>query len=210
VFIPNGTLDLFFSNGTSRARQQLDVPEGCFVVTFAGTHGIAQALPTVLDAAALMDEDIQFALIGEGPVKAALQAAAAERGLQNVTFHPQLQLEQLPPILAASDALLVPLAADRTFASFVPSKLFDYMASGRPVIVSAQGEAARLLERSGGGIAVEPENPDALGRAARWLAEHPGECEAMGQSGRRFARKCSRFVQAERLEQIISDVVNMP
>jgi glycosyltransferase involved in cell wall biosynthesis len=206
VFIPNGTLDLFFSNGTSEARKQLGIPKDRFVVTFAGTHGIAQALPTVLDAAERLNGDIQFAFIGEGPAKASLERSAAKRGLRNVTFHPQLPLEQLPPILAASDALLVPLAADPTFASFVPSKIFDYLATGRPVIVAAEGESARLLERSGGGLVVEPENPDSLAAATRWLAQHPREAQVMGASGRKFARKWLRLVQAERLERVLLHV----
>lgn len=206
VFIPNGTLDLFFANGTSEGRRRLGVPENHFVVTFAGTHGIAQALPAVLDAAARVNEDIYFAFIGEGPVKADLQRAAAERGLRNVIFRTQLPLEHVPPALAASDALLVPMAADPVFLSFIPSKLFDYMATGRPVVLSARGESAHILERAAAGIAVEPENPEDLARAVTWLAQHPRQAREMGENGRRFASNWSRLVQAERLEQILLDV----
>ncbi len=206
VFIPNGTLDLFFSNSTEDARARLGVTKDRFVVTFAGTHGIAQALPAVLDAAARVNGEIQFAFIGEGPTKAALQRQAAEHDLRNVIFHPQLPIEQLPLLLAASDALLVPLAADPIFANFVPSKLFDCMATGRPVILSAQGEAARVLERSGGGIAIEPENPNSLASAAQWLMTHPIEAQEMGRRGREFAHKCLRVVQAERVEQVLLEV----
>jgi glycosyltransferase involved in cell wall biosynthesis len=206
VFIPNGTLDLFFSKGTSVARKRLGIPKGSFLVTFAGTHGIAQALPTVLDAAARVNREIQFAFIGEGPVKASLERSAAERGLRNIVFHPQLPLEQLPPILAASDALLVPLAADAVFADFVPSKMFDCMAAGKPVIVAAAGEAPRILERAAAGVSVSPEEPDALASAIRWLNEHPQEAAAMGRRGRAFARTCLRSAQAARLEQLLLDV----
>lgn len=207
VLIPNGTLEVFFANGTSEAREQLGARNDHFVVTFAGTHGIAQALPTVLDAAERANGKIDFAFIGEGPVKAALTKSAAERGLRNVLFRQQLPLQQLPPILAASDALLVPLAADPTFGSFVPSKLFDYMATGRPVIVSAKGEAARLVARARAGIVVEPENPSSLASAAHWLAQHPKEAQEMGERGRRFARKWLRIEQAKRLERLLLDIV---
>jgi len=205
VLIPNGTLDLFFRNGDSGGRERLGIPENRFVVTFAGTHGIAQALPSVLDAAEQTNGDIEFAFIGEGPAKAALVASAGARALANVTFHPNLPLDEVAPILAASDALLVPLAAPATFADFVPSKLFDFMATGRPVIVSAAGEAARLVDRTGAGIAVQPEDPAALATAARWLAEHPREAAGMGRRGRDFARTRLRHVQAERLEQVLQD-----
>jgi glycosyltransferase involved in cell wall biosynthesis len=208
VLIPNGTLDLFFSvNGDPRpGRKLLGIPEDRFVVTFAGTHGIAQALPSALDAAERVNGRAQFAFVGEGPMKELLVSEAEERKLGNVSFHPQLPLEQMPPVLAASDALLVPLSAHPTFAGFVPSKLIDFMASGRPVILSATGEPARILESAGGGIAVAPENPDSLANAVRWLAEHPREAEEMGRRGREFARTRLRVVQAERLERVLLDV----
>ena len=68
------------------------------------------------------------------------------------------------------------------------------------------GEAARILELAGAGIAVQPEDPQALARAASWLAEHPDEAAAMGARGREFARKRLRSVQAARLEQVLLDV----
>ena len=117
-------------------------------------------------------------------------------------------MSETPAILAASDALLVPLSAHPTFRQFVPSKLIDFMAAGRPVVLSAAGEAARLLDRAGGGLAVAPEDPEALAEALRWLAAHPKEAEAMAQRGREFAARRLRSVQAERLEQVLLDVAD--
>ena len=203
--IPNGTLELFFAQGDEQARARLGVQPDRFLVTFAGTHGIAQGLPAALEAAAQADE-IHFAFVGEGPAKRGLVASARERGLDNVSFHSQLPLEEIPAVLAASDALLVPLSAHPTFADFVPSKLFDFMAAGRPVILSARGEAARIVERAGGGVVVEPENPDALARGAEWLAEHPHEASEMGKRGQEFARTRLRRIDAERLEHVLVHV----
>jgi glycosyltransferase involved in cell wall biosynthesis len=204
VPIPNGTLELFFAEPEQRNR--LGVPEGQFLVVFAGMHGIAQALPVVLDAAARSDGRVHFAFVGEGPTKEIVVSAARERGLENVSFHPQAPLEEIVPMLAGSDALLVPLSAHPTFEGFVPSKLIDYLAVGRPVLLSAAGEAVRLLERSGGGIAVPPEDSARLAEAIRWLAEHPSEAAEMGRRGRAFARKRLRSAQAERLEELLLDV----
>jgi glycosyltransferase involved in cell wall biosynthesis len=209
VLIPNGTLDLFFTNGDPDARARLGIPENRFLVTFAGTHGIAQGLPAVLDAAEETNSDVHFALIGEGPAKDRLVRSARARGLANATFHPEIAIDEVAPILAASNALLVPLSAETTFADFVPSKLFDFMAAERPVIVAARGEAARVLKSARAGIAVEPENPAALASAVRWLAEHPCEAEEMGRRGREFARTRLRRVQAERLEQVVIDVAGL-
>jgi glycosyltransferase involved in cell wall biosynthesis len=205
VLLPNGTIPQFFvgGNGTHTRGDR-------FVATFAGILGIAQALPSVLDAAALLDDVADVQLIGEGPLKSTLVDQAREQGLQNVRFHPQVALEDVPPLLAASDALLVPLSGHPTFEQFVPSKLIDFMAVGRPVVLSAAGEAARILERSGGGLAVAPESPDELAGAIRWLAAHPAEAAEMGRRGRSFALRRLRSSQAARLEQVLYDAVGVP
>ena len=156
----------------------------------------------MLDAAAL-DDGIDWALVGDGPVRERLVAKARSRGLDNVLFHPQVPLEEVPAFLAASDALLVTLAAHETFQGFVPSKLVDFMAAGKPILLAAAGESARLLEEAGAGIAVAPEDPAALAEAARRLVSQPEEADAMAARGRAYARERLRSVQAARLEELL-------
>jgi glycosyltransferase involved in cell wall biosynthesis len=206
IHIPNGTLERFLVEPDATSRSTLGVPDDAFLVTFAGTHGIAQALPTVLDAAERMNGDAVFALIGDGPLKPSLVDDARARGLGNVRFHSQVEPKDVPLLLAASDALLVPLSSHPTFADFVPSKLIDYMAVGRPVVLAAAGESARLLDRAGAGIVVAPEDPDALAAAVRRLAADRDAAAAMGERGRAFARRRLRIDQAARLEQVLLDV----
>ena len=207
MLLPNGTLDLFFDDAEpGDVRGRLGVRSGTPLITFAGTLGIAQALPGVLDAASLAD-DVDWAFLGDGPVRDRLVAKAKARGLENVHFHAQVPLEDVPPFLEASDALLVTLAAHPTFAEFVPSKLVDFMGAGKPVLLAASGESVRLLEESGGGIAVPPEDPQALADAARWLASHPKEAAKMGKSGRAYARSRLRSVQAAQLEELLTGLV---
>jgi glycosyltransferase involved in cell wall biosynthesis len=206
ALIPNGTLELFFSENGAVPRESLGARPGKILITFAGTHGIAQALPSVLEAASLVEDVADFAFVGDGPLKKHLIGLAEDLGVRNVHFHPQRPLEDIPAILAASDALLVPLSAHPTFVDFVPSKMIDYMAAGKPVILSAAGESARLLESAGAGRTVEPENPRALADAIRRLAAGPGDWASMGERGRAFAATRLRSVQAERLEQILLEV----
>jgi glycosyltransferase involved in cell wall biosynthesis len=206
TLIPNGTLEVFLDAVEDGGREALGVSDRDFLVTFAGTHGIAQGLDTVLDAAQLLEGEARFAFVGDGPMKEPLVRLAAERGLRNVTFHEQVPLSEMPPLLAASDALLVPLSAHPTFRDFVPSKLIDAMASGRPVLLSAAGESVRILQTAGAGVAIPPEDPAALAEAVRWLRDHRDEAREMGARGRRFARKLLRSIQAERLEQLLLDV----
>jgi glycosyltransferase involved in cell wall biosynthesis len=206
VHIPNGTLERFLEAPAEASRESLGVPDDAFLVTFAGTHGIAQALPTVLDAAERTNGDAVFALIGEGPLKASLVENARDRKLKNVRFYSQVEPSDVPPLLAASDALLVSLSEHPTFADFVPSKMIDYMAVGRPVILSAAGESARLLELAGAGVVVRPEDADALAAAVRRLADDGDLRAAMGARGRAFARHRLRVDQAARLEQVLFEV----
>jgi glycosyltransferase involved in cell wall biosynthesis len=204
ALVVNGTLDMFFDIGYDRsARKELGVPDDRFLAMFAGTLGIAQALPRVLDAAELTGDDVHFALVGDGPIRDIVAASAAERGLGNVHFHPQVALEDVPPLLAAADALLVPLSAHPTFADFVPSKLIDFMATGRPVVVSAAGEAAAIVEDVAGGIVVPPEDPPALAAALKRLAADPDGGLEMGRRARAFAASRLRSAQAARLEEVL-------
>ena len=199
--IPNGTLEQFFADTD---RDRLGVPDDRFLVTFAGTLGIAQALPAALEGAARVNGDAEFSFVGEGPVKQLLEEQA--RGLDNVHFHAQIPLRSITPVLAGSDALLVTLSAHPTFRQFVPSKLIDFMAVGRPVILAAAGESAELLELAGGGIVVPPEDPDALADAVRWLRAHPEEGAEMGRRGREFARTRLRSSLAAELEDVLLEV----
>jgi glycosyltransferase involved in cell wall biosynthesis len=206
--IPNGTLEQFFVDAGGASERTSSGSDEPFLVTFAGTLGIAQALPTVLDAAERTNGGARFSLIGEGPMKDSLVASARARSLQNVQFHAQVPPNEIGALLADSDALLVSLSAHPTFRDFIPSKMIDFMAVGRPVILSAAGESARLLELAQAGVVVTPEDPDALADAVRWLAANREEGERMGQRGRIFARSRLRSVQAARLEQVLLDVVD--
>ena len=135
---------------------------------------------------------------------------ARKRGLTNVTFLPQGRSSEVGAILAASDALLVPLSAHPTFEQFVPSKMIDYMAVGRPVVLSAAGESVQPPRSAGAGIAVAPESPDDLAAAIRLARRHPTEAaEAMGPRGRAFATRRLRSTQAERLEQVLFEAVGV-
>lgn len=207
VHLPNGTLEEVFTpeRGDADLRHRLGL-EGKFVVTYAGLHGIAQGLTTVLEAADRLqsEEDVEFLFIGDGPQKRQLMAHAAWLGLRPVRFLPPVPLEQSAHYLNASDVLLVPLARDPVFAMFVPSKLFDGMACGKPILLSVDGEAREILEEAGAGLFVEPGDPDALARAIRYLLGHPDLRKEMGERGRLFVtRHYLRRAQARRFAEVV-------
>lgn len=163
---------------------------GRFRVLFAGNIGIAQALDTVLDAAARLGAahpDIEFCILGDGLGTERLKQVATARGLANVRFFPRVSKAEVGPWLAAADVLLVHLKDDPLFAITVPSKTQAYLAAGRPILMAVAGDGADMLRASGAGLAVPPEDAAALAAAVLQLAAlAPAERERMGAQGRAF------------------------
>lgn len=180
-----------------------------FTVTFAGNMGTVQALDTVLDAAALLRDrpEIRIVLVGGGLDVDRLKQRAETMGLENVVFLARRPIAEIGEILTLSDALLVHLRKDPLFEITIPSKTQAYLMAGRPILMGVEGDAARMVENAGAGIAFEPENPEALADAIRRLHTlSPEERRGMGESGSRYYRErlalkvgAARF--AESLEQ---------
>jgi glycosyltransferase involved in cell wall biosynthesis len=206
--IMNGTVPSTFDQSDRRedVRKALDVEEDAFVVTYAGIMGRAQGLGHILEAAAELEneERIAFHLRGDGSVKGELIEASREQSLDNVRFFDYCPLEKAAAHMAASDALLVPLANDELYRWFVPSKLFDSMASGRPVLLSVDGEAREVLKEANAGLYYPPEDGHALAERIQWLLEHPEEQAAMGENACSFARShCTRRAQAQKMTRFL-------
>jgi len=208
ALLPNGTMPDVFSPGEAdpALRDSLGL-SGKLVVGYFGTHGIAQDLEGVVAAAQRLagDSRVHFLFVGEGPVKADLIARSHASGLANVTFLPEVPLEQIAAYIRLADVALVPLRPVELFKTFVPSKLFDLLACGLPVVLQVDGEARQILEESGGGWFVPPGDPDALAQAIRSIAGLPdSERHRMGAAGAAFVRRSYlREQQADRLAAIL-------
>lgn len=214
-WIPNGTLPDVFKPVVSCAGLRAEAGmEGRFMVTFAGTQGIAQGLETIVEAAWLSREDptIGFVLIGDGPCHQRLVSEAARRGLTNLYFKQQVPLRQITQLLNESDALLVPLRNDPVFETFVPSKLYDFMACAKPVLLGVRGEAASILEEAEAGLQYSPEDAESLMGAIRSLqAAGQERRRQMGIQGRNYVlRHFDRAVSASQLEQLLRELVRTP
>jgi colanic acid biosynthesis glycosyl transferase WcaI len=172
------------------------------IAVYAGLHGVGQGLDQLLSAAErLQDESLRIVLMGDGPEKASLVEAARRRGLENVTFLDPQPKGRMPVLLASADIALVPLKS--RIPGAVPSKLYEAMASGLPVVLVADGEPAKILTSSNGGVVVRPGDVDALAGALRRLARSEEERRRLGTAGRaaaveRFDRRpiCDRFIRA--------------
>lgn len=162
--------------------------EGRFIATYLGTHGMAHNLDSVLDAAALLRDrtDIAFVLVGDGAEKDRLLQRKEELGLTNVVMLAQQPREAIPAIWAASDASLITLRRSETFQKVLPSKIFEALATGTPVILAVEGEARALLEQAEAGEAVPPEDPAALADAVQRLADNSDNRARYARNGRRW------------------------
>ena len=160
--------------------------EDCLVL-YAGLHGLAQGLDQVLSVAETLQDDkkLRFALIGDGLEKPALMQQAHQSGLSNVDFYDPRPAAEIPALLTAADILVVTLK--QYIPGAVPSKLYEAMASGRPVILVASGEAADIVRTHKAGIVVEPGNVTAFVKAVQTLREDPIERRVLGENGRRAA-----------------------
>ncbi len=215
VLIPNGANTELFrpQPEAGRAlRRELGLGER-FVVLYAGIHGVAQGLETVLQTARELAgrPDVHFLLVGDGPCKADLLRQKDELGLANVTMREAQPREAMPAYLSAADVALVPLRRVELFKSALPSKMFDAWACGCPVLLSIDGEARRVMERAAGGVFVEPEDPAALAAAVRTLAAQRERCREYGAAGRRFVEAhYSRQAQARQLVELVEGLQGSP
>jgi glycosyltransferase involved in cell wall biosynthesis len=181
------------------------------VVTYSGLLGIKHGLETVLEAAELLAdrEDVVFFLRGEGPRRAALEERVRELGLENVIFGGEVPIEEVPYLLARSDVCVTNLLPDAYLDKIVSVKVFEYLACEKPVVAGLRGEGARVLEESGGGIAVEPGDAQAMATAVRELLDSPDRRAEMGKAGRRYVEEHnSRAAIATRLEEFLDEVTS--
>ncbi len=161
---------------------------GKFVVGFAGSHGLANALDTLLGAASLMrDEPVAFVLAGVGPEKLRLQRRAREEGLHNVCFLDPVAKEHVPALLQCFDLAYIGLQRQPLFRfGIAPNKLIDYMMAARPVLYAIEAGNDPVTE-AGCGLTVGAEDAPAVAQGVRtMLAMDAGQRQALGQQGRKF------------------------
>ncbi|MFC4296738.1 glycosyltransferase family 4 protein [Castellaniella hirudinis] len=144
-----------------------------FRILFAGNMGKAQALDTVLDAAQLLQRRgsrVCWVMLGSGIESDGLKQRAADMQLRNLVFLPRVPMSEVGDYLSAADVLLVHLRKDPLFEITIPSKTQAYMASGKPILMAVDGDAADLIRESGGGLVAQSENAEALADAAEHMA----------------------------------------
>jgi glycosyltransferase involved in cell wall biosynthesis len=180
-----------------------------FVLLYAGTLGMAHGLETVLHTAERLRGrgDIVFLLMGAGAERGQLNKSVEKLRLPNVRLLEKQPREKIPAYLAAVDACLVPLRNQEVFKTAIPSKMFEAMAAGKPVILGVEGEAKEILLASEAGLPVRPEDPEATAAAIVKLRDDPSLCRTLGANGRRsVTEKYLRRTEAAKYLSLLGDL----
>lgn len=207
--IPNGVdLDAFHPDAPAAPQIRARLGSGTeALVLYAGAHGLSQGLMALVEAAdRLRESPIHLALVGEGATKESLAARARQLGLTNLSMHPAVPREEMPGLLASADICVLTLRDIPLFNTFIPSKIFEYLAAGKPVIGAVSGEAAEIL-CAAGAVTVPPEDPAELAKAIDGLARDPARRESMGRRARLHVEEhYDRRVLASRYAQLLGSV----
>jgi glycosyltransferase involved in cell wall biosynthesis len=176
----------------SEFRTRMDLTENSFVLIYAGVIGHAQGLETILQAAEKVKEqiEIRFFMVGDGPEKESLVHLANERKISNVVFISNKPQNEIPGIIAACDAYIVPLKKLDLFLGAIPSKIFEPLAMGKPIILGVDGEAKELfIDQGKCGLYYEPEDSTGLAQCISELYYNKYLARKLGENGRNYIRE---------------------
>lgn len=188
-----------------------DLPKDAFVIGYVGTHGMAHALGNVLSAASKLQDhpDIIFLFVGAGAERTALMARALAENLTNVRFMPPQSKDAMPEVWSLCDVALVHLKDSHVFAGVIPSKIFEAMGMGLPILFAGPaGEASEIIKTTEAGLVVTAENPDNLAEAAITFHENKSVREAAAKKSHAAADQHSREAQARAMMDVLEGVVS--
>lgn len=202
--VPNGVdLDWF------EAARLKYVPSknGKFVVSFIGTIGHAHGIDVILRAAESLranHPEILFRIVGDGAERENVEAMIDREGVANVEIVPQQPRSSVPALIWDSDVCLVLLKRSEVFKTVIPTKMLEFMGCGRPVILGVEGQALEILEQAKAGIAIPPEDGEALAGAVLTLQSNTALARAYGRSGKLYIEKTmSRQSTAFEYERVL-------
>lgn len=181
---------------------------GKFVAGYIGTHGMAHSLETLLDAAVLLKShpegaDIRLLFLGDGARKQVVKDRSRDMGLDNVLFLDSVPKNEVPRYWSLLDVSVIHLKKTELFTTVIPSKLFECMGMGIPVLHGVAGESAEIVEREGVGLIFEPENAEALTAGLLRLKNDAGLYRGIHSRGPVAARHYDRSELAMRMLSVL-------
>lgn len=185
--------------------------ENCFVAGYIGTHGMAHGLETLLEAARVLQDtpgaqDVRLLFLGDGARKADLVEQAREIGLRNVLFLDSVPKAEVPAYWSLLDVSVIHLRKTELFGSVIPSKLFECMGMGIPVLHGVAGESAQIVKDEGVGEVFESDNAPELVQAILRLRADPDRFDAYRRNGLNAAKRYDRKNLAVKMMNILREL----
>lgn len=178
-------------------------------IVYCGTIGMGHAVGTLIAAARILHEQgehFELLLVGDGAERPLLEEQA--RGLRGVVFAGRRPRGELPALLASAEIAVATQRDAPLLADALSTKVLEYMAAARPVVVAASGWTAEVVDRAGAGLVCPPEQPAALAAAITRLRADPAGARTMGLAGRRYVEaQLTRDVAVDRLERAFASLV---
>lgn len=183
--------------------------EGKFVAGYIGTVGMAHGLETLIEAAAVIQnhphgQDIRILILGDGARKRALQQLAIQKKLENLLFVDTVEKKEVPTYWALLDVAIIHLKEDPLFEKVIPSKLFEAMAMGVPILHAVRGESTNMVNQYRVGKTIEPDNSNALASEIQWFSSNPEQLLQMKNSALTAAIQYDRTELAKAMLVIVS------
>jgi colanic acid biosynthesis glycosyl transferase WcaI len=199
IVINGANLDLFSPQAKDQVLAQELGLNGSFTVGYLGTMGLAHGLENIIHTAITLREyPIKFLFVGTGAAKTELERLSIAHGLSNVLFAGMQLKENMPRYWSLCDISMIHLRNSPIFRTAIPSKIFESMAMGKPILyVGPISEGVRIVESEHAGVHVSPENPRSLHDAILQLFNNPHLLDAMASNAACAAVKYSRKKQAE-------------
>ncbi len=212
-YIPKPADEQAFHVAGRSMRQELNVDPKAVVLLYAGAMGAAQDLGTLVEACSIVDDPrLTVLLAGSGSQEGALRRAVDLTGRSNIRFLGRFPQDRMADLLATADVAFVSLAEHPLSAITMPSKTQAILASGRPILVAANGDLASLVGSSHVGFTALPGNPESIAQAIRALLRAGNERLAeMGVLARRlYATQFSVDRTTDQIEGLLAQVAQAP
>lgn len=180
------------------------------VVSYIGLLGFAQNPEIIIETAKLLQDnkDIKFLFVGAGPLEQKLKIKVKKLKLDNVIFTGLIPHTEINKYVAISDICLVPYKNDPVFKENIPSKMFEYMAAKKPIIINLEGEASRMIQEAQAGLLVKPNDPIDLKDAILKLKKDKFLRDKMGLCGAQYvAANFNKNDLGRKLMEVLQDVI---
>lgn len=181
-----------------------------FVVGYVGTHGLAHSLDKIVEAAELLTDlkDIRILFAGGGAAKADVEKLVKDKQLSNVVLIPRQEKQLMPKLWSLCDISLISLKDTELFKTVIPSKIFESMGMGLPMVMtSPNGEATNILEKSNSGVIVNPESPKDVALIIRELYNDRPRLKEIAVNSSQAAKNYDRKQLAELMFSKIEELV---